>query len=71
MVRMRAVVFLVLVGVALANIAFDEWSKEHGKIYNSWRERQYRQVRYLELITELYLVTWPTLQPITELCLIT
>ena len=57
MVRMRAVVFLVLVGVALANIAFDEWSKEHGKIYNSWRERQYRQVRYLELITELYLVT--------------
>lgn len=41
---MRVAVFvLVVCGIAAGNIAFDEWTKEHGKIYQSWEERQYRQ----------------------------
>lgn len=40
---MRGVLFLLLVGLAAANLAFDEWAKEHGKTYTSWSERQYRQ----------------------------
>jgi len=40
---MKVLVFLTLVGAVLGNLAFDEWAREHGKVYSSYRERVYRQ----------------------------
>ena len=40
---MKVLLVLCLVGAALGNLAFDEWAREHGKVYSSYRERMYRQ----------------------------
>jgi len=40
---MKLLVFLCLVGAVLGNLAFEEWAKEHSKVYSSYRERMYRQ----------------------------
>jgi len=40
---MKLILLLGLIGAALGNLAFDEWAREHGKVYSSYRERMYRQ----------------------------
>eukprot|EP00116_Pleurobrachia_bachei_P007901 sb/3468163/ len=41
---MRVVILSVLlVGVVVANVAFEEWTKQHDKVYTSWNEKEYRK----------------------------
>ena len=36
---------LVLIGVVCGGeLGFDEWTRQHGKVYSNWKERIYREV---------------------------
>lgn len=40
---MKCLVLLVALAAVSANISFDEWAQEHGKVYTTWGQRMYRQ----------------------------
>ena len=51
---MRVVILsLLLVGVAVTNVAFEEWTKQHDKVYSSWGEKEYRRVSVIFLAWSL------------------
>jgi len=40
---MKVVLLLLLLGVVGCELVFEQWAQEHGKVYASWIEREYRQ----------------------------